>query len=451
MVGYLLQPIIQIENSDGKPLEGGKVYVYKLGITPPVLADTYFDFQGHLNTNPIILDSLGHCTIIAEDDTAYDVIIKNKDDELQFSIHNATVMGGSGEIVIENPEVSVVAGEGIAVSSSRGLDGVITYTVALGASVISHLNDIDVNIVNLQNEDIDIHNDIDVANTNIQNNSNAITQISTNLANTMNTVISNTSRIEALENAEDTTYRLPLKKENNVVSNNGRDLTVTGDYAWAEGDGTKAIGNCSHASGEGTIARANAETAIGQYNLDEAGYIFQVGIGSSTERKDAFQIDTNGTINYLYNNTLIQLKPVTSRNVYVVATISTNKTMDDQPSDYWYDDYYLPIQPGETFNGCLFFTAPTTDETSNSGKYVSFVGHITDEQHNYYNDIYIPECSVRTTYQSAPSIAEWTARGCVPISFTNDSDKNLRFSCGFGGNLLKNNRVNVYITGTITA
>lgn len=219
MVGYLLQPIIQIENSDGKPLEGGKVYVYKLGITPPVLADTYFDFQGHLNTNPIILDSLGHCTIIAEDDTAYDVIIKNKNDELQFSIHNATVMGGSGEIVIENPEVNVVAGEGIAVSSSRGLDGVITYTVALGASVVSHLNEIDVNIVNLQNEDIDIHNDIDVANTNIQNNSNAITQISTDLSNTINTVISNTNRIEVLENTEKiSAVELPLKIENETIS-----------------------------------------------------------------------------------------------------------------------------------------------------------------------------------------------------------------------------------------
>lgn len=133
MVGYLLQPIIQIENSDGKPLEGGKVYVYKLGITPPVLADTYFDFQGHLNTNPIILDSLGHCTIIAEDDTAYDVIIKNKDDELQFSIHNATVMGGSGEIVIENEPVSVIEGNGLKVEKETLLDGTIQYTVSNNA------------------------------------------------------------------------------------------------------------------------------------------------------------------------------------------------------------------------------------------------------------------------------------------------------------------------------
>lgn len=362
MVGYLLQPLIQIENSDGKPLEGGKVYVYKLGITPPVLADTYFDFQGHLNTNPIILDSLGHCTIIAEDDTAYDVIIKNKDDELQFSIHNATVMGGSGEIVIENPEVSVVAGEGIAVSSSRGLDGVITYTVALGASVISHLNDIDVNIVNLQNEDIDIHNDIDVANTNIQNNSNAITQISTDLANTINTVISNTSRIEALENADDnTTYQLPLKKENNVVSNNGRDLTVTGLCAWAEGDynqatgdfshveggHNKAIGTWSHAGGYDTEARANYsttqgnktianspyETAIGTYNLDEGGHIFQVGIGDNHNRKDAFQIDTDGTIRYLYNDEMVQLKPGSDGNFvafdYNPSGISNNSPAAD--------------------------------------------------------------------------------------------------------------------------
>lgn len=133
MKSYLLQPIIQIENSDGKPLEGGKVYVYKLGITPPVLADTYFDFQDHLNTNPIILDSLGHCTIIAEDDTAYDVIIKNKDDELQFSIHNATVIGGSGDITIINPEVSVIAANGLKAEKETLLDESIQYTVSNNA------------------------------------------------------------------------------------------------------------------------------------------------------------------------------------------------------------------------------------------------------------------------------------------------------------------------------
>lgn len=137
-------------------------------------------------------------------------------------------------------------------------------------------------------------------------------------------------------------------------------------------------------------------------------------------------------------------------NIYVTSGVNTNKTTDDQPTDYWYENGYLPIHPGEIFNGCIYFTAPTTAETSNSGKYVSFVGNMVDAQHNYYYNIIFPQCSVRTTYNSASGVAEWTARGCVPISFTNDSDKDLYFSCGFSGNLLKNNHVYIYISGTLT-
>lgn len=133
-MNYLLQPIIQIEDSNGKPLVGGKVYVYKHGITPPVLADTYSDFSSHLNTNPIILDSLGHCTIIAEADTLYDVIIKDSNDLLQFSIVNASVIGGSGDITIENPPVEVKAGNGLKVDKTTLLDGTIQYKVSNNAT-----------------------------------------------------------------------------------------------------------------------------------------------------------------------------------------------------------------------------------------------------------------------------------------------------------------------------
>lgn len=362
-MNYLLQPIIQIEDSDGNPLVGGKVYVYDHSTQN--LAVTYSDFQSHMNTNPIILDSLGHCVIIAEADKLYDVIVKNADDELQFSIINASVIGGTGDITIINPEVSVVAGTGISVTKTPMLDGSYRYTVALSADTINHFTSIDNSIQTIEGSIIGINSEL--------------TEIETDITNISNEVNIIGADVETLKNVS---YQMPLKKVNNVVSNNGINVEASGRAAWAEGEKTKATSaschaegiettasyvaahaegygtesknygshaegvqtvagaygshaegkstnasaefshaegvetaakqRASHASGDNTIANTDAETVIGKYNLDEAGHIFQVGIGSSTERKDAFQIDTNGTIRYLYNNEMVQLKPLAS-------------------------------------------------------------------------------------------------------------------------------------------
>lgn len=131
-MNYLLQPIIQIEDSNGNPLVGGKIYVYK-GNTQ-ILATLYSDFEGNLLNNPVILDSLGHAKILADADQLYTVIVKNSDDELQFSIENASIIGaGSGEIIIENPAVNVINGNGTYVLKTTLLDGTIQYKVSNNA------------------------------------------------------------------------------------------------------------------------------------------------------------------------------------------------------------------------------------------------------------------------------------------------------------------------------
>lgn len=55
-------PKMRFFTPDGLPLSGGKLYTYELGTTTPLI--TYQDQDGTSpNTNPIILDSRGRCTV----------------------------------------------------------------------------------------------------------------------------------------------------------------------------------------------------------------------------------------------------------------------------------------------------------------------------------------------------------------------------------------------------
>ena len=56
------QPKLQFFNAAGAPLVGGKLWTYTAGTT--TLQSTYTDQSGgSLNTNPVILDSRGECSV----------------------------------------------------------------------------------------------------------------------------------------------------------------------------------------------------------------------------------------------------------------------------------------------------------------------------------------------------------------------------------------------------
>ena len=93
MLGYLLDPAIQVQNENGVTIAGAHVYVYDSNTSE--LAETYKDFVGTRNTNPVITDTLGNCTIIAEDGIAYDVVFKDDHDNLLFTKENVSVNQGS--------------------------------------------------------------------------------------------------------------------------------------------------------------------------------------------------------------------------------------------------------------------------------------------------------------------------------------------------------------------
>lgn len=66
--------------------------------------------------------------------------------------------------------------------------------------------------------------------------------------------------------------RLPIKVENGYISNNGANLTVTGQNAWAEGSLTTASGNDSHAEGYYTRASGLDSHAEGFDNTASGAY-----------------------------------------------------------------------------------------------------------------------------------------------------------------------------------
>ena len=102
MLGYLLEPFIQIQDVNGTPIVGAKIYVYKANTT--VLATTYRDFDGHYNTNPVITDDLGNVTVIAENNICYDIKVYDQNDVFLLSKDNISIgdtAGSTGEMTIE--------------------------------------------------------------------------------------------------------------------------------------------------------------------------------------------------------------------------------------------------------------------------------------------------------------------------------------------------------------
>lgn len=88
-LGYLVCPTIQIQDINGKPIVGAKIYVYDANTSE--LTNTYKDFEGHLNTNPVLTDDLGNCTIVAENTKVYNIVVNDNNDNLLFSKENLTV------------------------------------------------------------------------------------------------------------------------------------------------------------------------------------------------------------------------------------------------------------------------------------------------------------------------------------------------------------------------
>lgn len=95
-IGYLISPVIQVEDINGKPLVGGRIRVYEHGTTNIYI--TYKDFNGDLNPSEVILDNKGMCILLADVGGLYDIYCEDRNHVEQWSRLNvgAGQSGGGG-------------------------------------------------------------------------------------------------------------------------------------------------------------------------------------------------------------------------------------------------------------------------------------------------------------------------------------------------------------------
>jgi len=110
-MAFLRSPYIKFTaiDTNGLPLIGGKVYTYIAGTNTPT--DTWSDFGITLNSNPIILNSMGQANIFLTENLAYKYVIKDAlDNTIDTQDNIIALMGsGGGSMTIQN----IGTGEGI--------------------------------------------------------------------------------------------------------------------------------------------------------------------------------------------------------------------------------------------------------------------------------------------------------------------------------------------------
>lgn len=89
-LGYLISPVLQVEDVDGLPLVGGYIRVFKHGTSIPYI--TWRDFDGDHNPDSVYLDAKGMAVLIAEDTYQYDVYCYDRNNVQQWSRLNVSVV-----------------------------------------------------------------------------------------------------------------------------------------------------------------------------------------------------------------------------------------------------------------------------------------------------------------------------------------------------------------------
>jgi hypothetical protein len=90
------QPKLQFLDNNGVPLSGGKVYTYSAGTTTPLT--TYTDYTGSTaNSNPVILDSRGECSIWLGT-SSYKFKLATSTDVEVWTVDNISVLTSSANI-----------------------------------------------------------------------------------------------------------------------------------------------------------------------------------------------------------------------------------------------------------------------------------------------------------------------------------------------------------------
>ena len=130
---YLLGPAPQFFDANGKPLVGGKLFVYIAGTT--TTAVTYSDFNRTENTSPVILNDLGTCMLIVPSANLYKIALYDRNGNLLLTRDN--VRGSSEQQIIYTTANKVESSDStVDVTATTDTDtGIITYDLSIKGEI----------------------------------------------------------------------------------------------------------------------------------------------------------------------------------------------------------------------------------------------------------------------------------------------------------------------------
>lgn len=136
-----LHPVLKSRffDSNGDPLNGGKVYTYIAGTSTPL--GTYTDSTGGTpNTNPVILDANGEADIWLGSGT-YKFVLKDADDVTQWTVDNVTSAAAppsawTEHSVTDGQSATNLTGETIDISTHSS--AIFEAEIIRGTTVIAH-------------------------------------------------------------------------------------------------------------------------------------------------------------------------------------------------------------------------------------------------------------------------------------------------------------------------
>lgn len=127
--GYLLGPAPQFFDANGKPLVGGKLFVYIAGTT--TTAVTYSDFNRTENTSPVILNDLGTCMLIVPSANLYKIVLYDRKGNLLLTRDNVSV-SSEQQIIYTTANKVESSDSTVDVTATTDPDtGIITYDLSI--------------------------------------------------------------------------------------------------------------------------------------------------------------------------------------------------------------------------------------------------------------------------------------------------------------------------------
>ena len=127
--GYLLGPAPQFFDANGKPLVGGKLFVYIAGTT--TTAVTYSDFNRTENTSPVILNDLGTCMLIVPSANLYKIVLYDRKGNLLLTRDNVSV-SSEQQIIYTTANKVESSDSTVDVTATTDPDtGIVTYDLSI--------------------------------------------------------------------------------------------------------------------------------------------------------------------------------------------------------------------------------------------------------------------------------------------------------------------------------